>query len=59
MKPPNDISYPIEWRSLVVKSDPDWPKKSVEAPAYEFSNGRACFSREYPGQPYRWTTATS
>ena len=39
------------FRDMVVKADPQWPKRSQTQPAYEFG-GRKFVTRERPGETY-------
>lgn len=54
---PSKVQYPIDIRSLVIKSDPDWPRKSVQLLTYRFGNGLNVHDfcdTVRPSAPYDW-----
>lgn len=44
----------FNWRTEVIRADPEWPYFSRNVIQFEMSNGRRFWDRIVPGEPYPW-----
>lgn len=48
----------FNWRTEVIRADPEWPYFSRNVLQFEMSNGRRFWNRIAPGEPYPWVAAS-
>lgn len=48
----------FNWRTEVIRADPEWPYFSRNVVQFQMSNGRRFWDRIAPGEAYPWVEAS-